>query len=72
MVDWLRREWLTNEAAWTAAWPDMVKMAPEVLDKQLILLDENNQVIGLESIRALLDRVRPQWAEGQPLLEAKP
>ena len=72
VVDWLRREWLTNEAAWTAAWPDMVKMAPEVLDKQLILLDERNQVIGLETIRALLDRIRPQWAEGQPLLEAKP
>ena len=72
VVDWLRREWLTNEAAWTAAWPGMIKMAPEVLDKQLILLDENNQVIGLESIRSLLDRIRPQWAEGQPLLEAKP
>ena len=72
VVDWLRREWLTNTPAWTAVWPGFITMAPEVLDKQLILLDNDNKVIGLETIRTFLDRIRPQWAEGQPLLTAKP
>ena len=72
VVDWLRREWLTNTPAWTAVWPGFITMAPEVLDKQLILLDNDNKVIGLETIRTFLDRIRPQWAEGQPLLTANP
>ena len=72
VVDWLRREWLTNTPAWTAVWPGFITMAPEVLDKQFILLDNDNQVVGFETIRTLLDRIRPQWAVGQPLLTAKP
>ena len=72
IVDFLRREWLTASSAWTAAWPDLVKMPPEVLDKQLILLDDYDNVVGLESIRSLLDRIRPEWALGQPLLAAQP
>ena len=72
IVDLLRREWLTDSSAWTAAWPDLVKMEPEVLDKQLILLDDYDNVVGLETVRSLLDRFRPEWAVGQPLLAAQP
>ena len=72
VVDWLRREWLTNTPAWTAVWPGFITMAPEVLDKQFILLDNDNKVVGFETIRTLLDRIRPEWAVGQPLLTAKP
>ncbi len=72
IVDLLRREWLTDSSAWTAAWPDLVKMAPEVLDKKMILLDDYDNVVGLETIRSLLDRFRPEWAVGQPLLAAQP
>jgi hypothetical protein len=72
LVDLLRREWLTNTPAWTAPWGDMIHLAPEVLDKQFILLGLDNKVVGLESLRTLLDRYRPLWAEGQPLLTAHP
>ena len=72
IVDLLRREWLTDSSAWTAAWPDLVKMPVEVLDKQVILLDDYDNVVGLETLRSLLDRFRPEWAVGQPLLAAQP
>jgi hypothetical protein len=72
VVDWLRREWLTNTPAWTAVWPSFITMDQAVLDKQLILLDNDNKVVGFETIRTLLDRIRPVWAVGQPLLTAHP
>ena len=72
IVDWLRREWQTDTPAWTAVWPQLVTMDAAVLDKKLILLDDGNSVVRLETVRTLLDRIRPQWAQGQPLLEAKP
>lgn len=72
LVEWARREWLTNTAAWSAAWPDLVTMPDSVLDKQMILLDDSNHVIGMETVRSLLDRYRPQWALGQDLATAKP
>lgn len=69
LVDWSRREWLNNQKAWAAAWPDLVLMPESVRDKQMILLDEFNNVIGLESVNAMLDRYRPEWALGKPLSE---
>lgn len=62
MVDWLRREWFTNTPAWSDVYEGLANMAPEVLAKPVILLDEGSNVIGLESIQSLLDRYRPEGA----------
>jgi hypothetical protein len=72
VVDWLRREWLTGEDAWTNEWPNLRNMPRELLTRQAILLNDNNEVVGLESLESLLDRYRPEWAIGQPLFEAQP
>jgi hypothetical protein len=72
VVDWLRREWLTGEDAWTNEWPNLRNMPRDLLTRQAILLNDNNEVVGLESLESLLDRYRPEWALGQPLFEAQP
>jgi len=72
VVDWLRREWLTGEDAWTNEWPNLRNMPRDLLTRQAILLNDNNEVVGLESLESLLDRYRPEWAIGQPLFEAQP
>lgn len=56
IVDWLRREWLTNTRAWTDVHGYLSEMSDEVLDKPVILLDDGSNVIGLETMRALLQR----------------
>ena len=72
VVDWLRREWLNNEDAWTNEWPNLRNMPRDLLTRQVILLNDSNEVVGLESLESLLDRNRPEWALGQPLFEAQP
>ena len=72
LVDWLRRDWLTNQKSWTDVWPSLREMPAESLDKTVILLNESNQVVGLQSVRSLLDRYRPAWAVGKPLEAAQP
>ncbi len=56
LVDWLRREWLTNTPAWADVYNYLADMPPEVRAKQLILLDFSNNVKGLETIDSLLAR----------------
>jgi hypothetical protein len=56
IVDWLRREWLTNTPAWSNEYPNMAGMPDSVLDKPVILLDDGSNVIGLETMRSLLAR----------------
>lgn len=56
IVDWLRREWFTNTAAWGPVYDSLAAMPPEVLAKPVILLDEGSNVIGLESMASLLQR----------------
>lgn len=72
VVDWLRREWLTNESAWSDEWPNLRLMPRDLLSRQVILLNDRNEVVGLETLETLLDRHRPEWAIGQPLFEAQP
>ena len=56
IVDWLRREWLTNTRAWGDVYGYLAGMPDEVLDKPVILLDDGSNVIGLETMRSLLAR----------------
>ncbi|MBI1352129.1 MAG: hypothetical protein GC156_13565 [Actinomycetales bacterium] len=65
IVDWLRREWLTNTRAWDAVHGYLEDMPAEVLDKPVILLDDGSNVIGLGTMRSLIDRY-PADAWGTP------
>ena len=65
LVDWLRREWLTNTPAWSEVYNGLVAMPDSVQDKPVILLDEGSNVIGLETVRSLLARF-PQYAGKTP------
>ena len=56
LVDWLRREWFTNTPAWSDVYDGLAAMPASVLDKPIILLDDGSNVIGLETVRALLER----------------
>ncbi|MDD2859075.1 MAG: hypothetical protein PHU75_10430 [Candidatus Nanopelagicales bacterium] len=56
IVDWLRREWFTNTPAWSDVYDGLAAMPAEVLNKPVILLDEGSNVIGLDSMAALLQR----------------
>lgn len=56
LVDWLRREWLTNTPAWSDVYDGLTALPDSVLDKPMILLDDGSNVIGLETMRALLER----------------
>ncbi len=57
--DWLRREWLTNTPAWEPVHAGLTQLPDFVLDRSVILLDEGSNVIGLESMRTLLERYKP-------------
>jgi hypothetical protein len=64
MVDWLRREWQNNERAWEGVYGYLAGMPDEVLDRPVILLDDGSNVIGLESMRSLLERHPPDaWSQ---------
>lgn len=56
MVDWLRREWLSNTRAWTGVYGYLAGMPDSVLDRPVILLDDGSNVTGLETMRSLLGR----------------
>ena len=63
VVDWLRREWLTNTRAWSNVHGRLSELSDPVLDRQVILLDDGSNVIGLESLRSLLTRFPPMPQE---------
>ena len=63
MVDWLRREWLSNTRAWTGVYGYLAGMPDSVLDRPVILLDDGSNVIGLESMRSLLSRYPAEAGE---------
>ena len=62
VINWVRREWLTNTAAWLEEYPGLQTLPPEVRDRKLILMDFFNNVVGLETIGTFMDRVKPDWA----------
>ena len=64
MVDWLRREWTTNTPAWSDVYDSLAGQSPEVLDRQIILLDDGSNVTGVETLRSLLTRFPKDIANG--------
>jgi hypothetical protein len=56
IVEWLRREWLTNTPAWDPSYEALIGLDPEVLGKNVILLDEGSNVVGVETLSSLLER----------------
>ena len=63
VVDWLRREWLTNTPAWSDVYDGLASLPDEVLDRTVILLDDGSNVTGVETLRSLLGRF-PKDAAG--------
>ena len=59
VVDWLRKEWLNNTAGWEQEYVGLTQLPDFVLDRPVILLDEGSNVIGIETMRALLERYKP-------------
>jgi hypothetical protein len=62
LVDWLRREWLGNKGAWSDVHGYLEAMPDAVKDKQMIILDDGSNVIGLDTVRYLLERYPAQQA----------
>ena len=56
LVDWLRREWLTNTRAWDVVHQYLAEMPDEVRNRPVILLDDGSNVIGIETVQSLLLR----------------
>ena len=65
LVDWMRREWLTNTGSWMNEYDWIAGMPEDVRATNLILLDEANNVVGLESIGSLVSRF-PKFAGKTP------
>ena len=65
LVEWLRREWLSNTPAWSPVYEALAGMPDSVQDRPVILLDDGSNVIGVESVRSLLARF-PQSAGDAP------
>lgn len=63
VVSWLLREWTTNTPAWSAVYDGLAGLPPEVLERQVILLDDGSNVKGVETLRSLLGRF-PKDAAG--------
>jgi len=59
LIAWLRREWLTNTPAWPNVYRNISELSDSVLDRPVILLDDGSNVIGLESLRSLVNRFPP-------------
>jgi len=62
VINWVKREWLTNTPAWLEEYPGLQSLPPEVRARKLILMDFFNNVVGLETIGTFMERVKPDWA----------
>ena len=65
LIDWLRREWLTNTRAWSDVYDGLIAMPPQVQAKPVILLDEGGNVVGMDTVGSMLARY-PKFAGKDP------
>jgi hypothetical protein len=59
IVKWELDEWLQNRSMWNEVHPQFSALSPEIQKRALILLDDDRQVAGLESLGVLLSRFPP-------------
>jgi len=59
IVKWELEEWLQNRTMWSEVHPQFSALNPEIQGRDLILLDDDRQVVGLESLGVLLNRFPP-------------
>jgi len=59
VVDWLRTDWLTNSTLWTEYYGALGFTDTQARRRPVILLDADNQVIGLDTLDGLLTRYPP-------------
>ena len=59
IVKWELDEWLQNRSMWNEVHAPFSALSPEIQGRALILLDENRQVVGLDSLGGLLSRFPP-------------
>jgi len=59
VVDWLRTDWLTNSTLWNEYYGDLILTDESARRRPVILLDGENQVIGLDTLDGLLNRYPP-------------
>ncbi|WP_213999875.1 hypothetical protein [Arsukibacterium sp.] len=59
IVKWELDEWLQNRTMWSEVHPQFSALSPEIQRRNLILLDNDRQVVGLESLGILLNRFPP-------------
>jgi hypothetical protein len=65
LVDWQRREWLTNTPAWDNEYPGLITLPESLRQKDFILMNEIDEVVGLDSVQSFMDRYMPEWAREQ-------
>ena len=63
LVNWLRREWFTNTAAWDQEYPGLLTIPEDIRQRKLILMNEIKNVVGLETVQYFMDRQKPAWAQ---------
>jgi hypothetical protein len=56
LVRWQLDEWLQNESIWNDYQVYMTQMPPEIRARNVIILDNDSKVIGIESLQTLMDR----------------
>jgi len=59
VVDWLRTDWLTNSTLWNEYYGNLILTDESARRRPVILLDGENQVIGLDTLDGLLSRYPP-------------
>lgn len=59
IVKLLLDEWLLNTTLWDERYADLAILPESVLKRSFILLDENSNVVGVESLGALVNRYSP-------------
>jgi hypothetical protein len=60
VLDWITADWSSNAQLWDPWHPNLVNSPDDIRARQLLLLGPDANVIGLESLQALLDRYPPR------------
>ncbi len=59
VVQWQLKEWLNNASLWDQEYPFFTLLDPDVRSRPVILLDRNDNVIGIEPFERLFTRYAP-------------